>query len=60
MNIPKNTTYDGIQEGVSFNLHLFTEKTTGGTFSVKTNVKNLNQEINKKLKQLLLRFSLNH
>jgi hypothetical protein len=33
--LPKNITYNGIQEGISFNLLLFTEKTTGGTFAIR-------------------------
>jgi len=58
MNIgnTKNVIYNGIQEGVGYDLHLFTEKSTGGTFGIKTTVNDLETELDKRIKQLIESF----
>jgi len=55
MNIPtiENVVYNGIQEGISYNLYLFTEQTTGGTFGIKTTTMDIGTAINKKVRQLI-------
>jgi len=59
MNIPvvNNVIYNGIQEGVSFDLYLFTELTTGGTFGIRTTVMDIETAINKKVRELINNFN---
>jgi len=56
MKIPNNVIYNGIQEGINFNLHIFTEMSTGGSFGIKTTIKNINLELSIRTKQLIESF----
>ena len=47
--------YNGIQEGISFDLFLFTDKITGGTFGIKTTEKNFFKELEEKINSFNLK-----
>jgi len=55
MNIPviENVVYNGIQEGISYNLYIFTEQTTGSSFGIRTTTMDIGTAINKKVRQLI-------
>jgi len=59
MNMPvvENVVYNGIQEGVSFDLYIFTEKTTGSSFGIRTTVMDIETVINKKVRELINSFN---
>jgi len=58
MNIPviENVVYNGIQEGISYNLYIFTEKTTGGSFGIRTTTMDIGTAINRKVRELINNF----
>jgi len=58
MTIPtiKNIIYNGVQEGINYDLHIFTEKTTGGSFGIRTTIKDIEIELKEKIKQLIYSF----
>ena len=59
MNMPvvENVVYNGIQEGVSFDLYIFTEKTTGSSFGIRTTVVDIETVINKRVRELINSFN---
>jgi nicotinic acid phosphoribosyltransferase len=51
-----NVTYNGIQEGITHDLHLFTEHTTGGIFAIRTDTENMMMLVAKRAKELIKKF----
>ena len=49
-------TYNGIQEGITYDLHLFTEHTTGSTFGIKTDTENVMKMVASRTKEFIKKF----
>jgi len=57
--LPKNIKYNGIQEGISFNLFLFTELKTGSTFAIRKEEREVTVKmIERRSKEVIASFTL--